>query len=118
MCLRFCFIKRNIEMKTIDPYDLMEELDDEVPPEIFEKIKKSGSRLATGESAAGRHRMPRRLPVQKKAPAAAAAFICSQDDSAKSFEFTYKAARFEEGWLIDSLAFFYEQGWISDVLRR
>ena len=105
-------------MKTIDPLELMEELDDETPPEVFEKIKKSASRLATGESAAGRHRMPHRLPVQKKTSMETAAFIRSQDDSVKSFEFTYKAARFEEGWLLDSLAFFYEQGWISDVLRK
>ena len=105
-------------MKTIDPLELMEELDDEARPEIFEKIKKTGSRLATGELAAGRHRMPHRLPVQKKTSSETATFIRSQDDSVKSFEFTYKAARFEEGWLLDSLAFFYEQGWISDVLRK
>ena len=105
-------------MNTDDPLEMMEELDDEVPPESFEKIKKSSSRAAAGESAAGRHRMPRRLPVQKKESAGAAAFIHAQDDSLQSFEFTYKAARFEEGWLLDSLGFFYEQGWISDVLRK
>jgi RIO kinase 1 len=112
------YIARNLEMKTIDPLELMEELDEQAPPETFEKIKKSGSRLATGESAAGRHRQPRHLPVQKKTSAEAAAFIHAQDDSVHSFEFTYKAARFEEGWLLDALAFFYEQGWISDVLRK
>jgi RIO kinase 1 len=31
---------------------------------------------------------------------------------------TSKAARFEESWLLDSLGFFYEQHWISDVLRK
>jgi RIO kinase 1 len=97
---------------------LMEELDEDAPPETFEKIKKSGGRLPADGAAASRHRMPRRLPVQKKTPASAARFIQSQDDSTRSFEFTYKAARFEESWLLDSLAFFYEQHWISDVLRK
>jgi len=41
-----------------------------------------------------------------------------QNDSQKSFQFTYKAARFEEGWLLDSLGYFYEQHWITDVLRK
>jgi RIO kinase 1 len=105
-------------MNKFDTSELMEELDDETHPETFEKIKKSGSRLATGEAAAGRHRQPRHLTVRTKTPDSAAAFIRDQDDSVHAFEFTYKAARFEEGWLLDSLAWFYEQGWISDVLRK
>jgi len=105
-------------MITDDPLELMEELDDEAPLETFEKIKKSGSRATAGESAAGRHRMPRHLPVQKKTTAETTEFIHTQDDSVQSLEFTYKAARFEEGWLLDSLGYFYEQGWISDVLRK
>ena len=56
--------------------------------------------------------------MQQKTPESAARFIQSQDDSAASFEFTYQAARFEQGWLLNSLAFFYEQHWISDVLRK
>jgi RIO kinase 1 len=54
----------------------------------------------------------------KKVPQAVQRFLRKQDDSRKSFEFTYKAARFEEGWLLDSLGEFYEQKWISDVLRK
>lgn len=46
------------------------------------------------------------------------AFVGAQDDSRGSFKFTYKAARFEEWWLLDSLGSFYEHKWISDVLRR
>ena len=42
----------------------------------------------------------------------------AQDDTVASFRFTYKAARFEGGWLLDSLGEFYEHQWISDVLRR
>ena len=45
-------------------------------------------------------------------------FFQAQDDSRKNFKFTYKAARFEEGWLLDSLGGFYERKWISDVMRR
>ena len=41
-----------------------------------------------------------------------------QSDSHQTFQFTYKAARFEEGWLLDSLGYFYEQHWIADVLRK
>lgn len=45
-------------------------------------------------------------------------FISEQDDSRKNFKFSYKAARFEEGWLLKSLGGFYEHRWISDVLWR
>ncbi len=45
-------------------------------------------------------------------------FVRTQGDSVGNFHFTYQAARFEEGWLLDSLGYFYEQRWISDVLRK
>lgn len=45
-------------------------------------------------------------------------FIHLQDDSRRSIKFTYKPARFEEGWLLDSLGPYFEQKWISDVLRK
>jgi RIO kinase 1 len=41
-----------------------------------------------------------------------------QDDTTAAVEFTYKAARFEEAWLLDSLTDLYEHQWITDVLRR
>jgi RIO kinase 1 len=47
-----------------------------------------------------------------------ASFIGEQDDSRRSFKFTYEAARFEEWWLLDSLGDFYVHRWITDVLRR
>ena len=40
-----------------------------------------------------------------------------QQDGHESFEFTYKASRFEGTWLLDSLGSFYANGWIADVLR-
>lgn len=63
-----------------------------------------------------RKRFPKRKPA--KTPIAIQKFVQSQDDSTRTFAFTYKAARFEEGWLLDSLGYFYEQHWISDVLRK
>jgi len=45
-------------------------------------------------------------------------FKRAQEDSRDDFEFTYKPARFEEWWLLASLADFYEHQWIRDVLRR
>jgi RIO kinase 1 len=57
-------------------------------------------------------------PAQKVLPASEKTFVTAQDDSRASFSFTYKAARFEQGWLLDSLGGFYEHKWILDVLRR
>jgi RIO kinase 1 len=44
-------------------------------------------------------------------------FIRAQEIS-RDFTFTYKAARFEEAWLLDSLIDISEYNWISDVLRK
>jgi len=44
-------------------------------------------------------------------------FIRAQEIS-REFQFTYKAARFEEAWLLDSLVEIAEHKWISDVLRK
>jgi RIO kinase 1 len=54
----------------------------------------------------------------KKVPLAVQHLLQQQDDSRRTFSFTYKAARFEEGWLLDSLGYFFEQKWITDVLRK
>ena len=40
------------------------------------------------------------------------------NEIAQTFHFTYKAARFEQAWLFDSLTDLAEHGWISDVLRK
>lgn len=64
----------------------------------------------------GRTRAPLRNP--KKVLPTNQTFLRQQDDSRGSFRFTYKAARFESWWLLDSLGDFYEHQWISDVLRR
>jgi RIO kinase 1 len=41
-----------------------------------------------------------------------------QDDNPQAISFTYKAARFEAGWLLVTLAGFFEQKWITDVLSK
>ncbi|MGA2491109.1 MAG: RIO1 family regulatory kinase/ATPase [Anaerolineales bacterium] len=51
-------------------------------------------------------------------PQAVQQFIQRQDDARQTYSFTYKPARFEEGWLLDSLGYFFEQRWISDVLCK
>ncbi len=55
--------------------------------------------------------------VSKSAASRFKDFFYSADDSRASFKFTYKASRHEEGWLLDSLGYFYEHKGISDVLR-
>jgi RIO kinase 1 len=51
-------------------------------------------------------------------PRAVQQFIQKQDDARQTFSFTYKPARFEEGWLLNSLGTSFEQRWITDVLRK
>lgn len=64
---------------------------------------------------------PRKRVAQKreskKREQEAKLFIRAQE-IAREFQFTYKAARFEEAWLLDSLTEIYEHQWISDVLRK
>ncbi len=90
-------------MKTQDYIDLFEELDDLEQTKNFLQPEKR------------RQRYPPRHP--QKTPEITHQFIAGQDDSAKNFEFTYRASRHEAGWLLDSLGEFYENRWISDVLR-
>jgi RIO kinase 1 len=86
-------------MKIEKTLEFMEDLADDFPGVTTEKIKK------TARSG------------QKRQPASIAQFIQSQDDSRKSFEFTYHASRHEQGWLLAALGGFYERGWIADILR-
>ncbi|MDO8755418.1 MAG: RIO1 family regulatory kinase/ATPase, partial [Anaerolineales bacterium] len=56
-------------------------------------------------------------PESKKQEMDAKLFVRAQEIS-REFQFTYKAARFEEAWLLDSLVDIAEHQWISDVLRK
>jgi RIO kinase 1 len=53
----------------------------------------------------------------KKLESDAGLFVRALDLS-REFQFTYKAARFEEAWLLDSLADIADQQWVSDVVRK
>jgi len=53
----------------------------------------------------------------KKQEMATELFLRAQEIS-REFKFTYKAARFEEVWLLNSLVNIAEYQWISDVLRK
>lgn len=89
-------------------YDQFDDLDDQ---ELTDTLIDKGKRPQRNPTSS-------RRPSGKKLPGQAYEFISKQDDSRARFKFTYKAARFEEGWLLDSLGGFYEHQWISDVLQR
>src|SRR5258708_13597349 len=91
-------------MDTKTYLDLLNELDDFGQTDDF--LNKTQRRT----------KYPPRNP--KKTTKETLEFVGKQDDSSKNFKFTYKAARFEEWWLLESLGAFYEHRWISDVLGR
>src|SRR5215216_7496139 len=91
-------------MNTNDYMDLFEDLDDNEQTDNFINKDKR------------RQRFPERH--FKYVREANAGFLDGQDDSSRSFKFTYQAARFESWWLLESLGDFYEHKWITDVLRR
>ena len=66
----------------------------------------------------GVRRQASRAIKKKKTSLAVQQFVQKQDDKQASISFTYKAARFEEGWLLKTLGYFFEHQWISDVLYK
>ncbi len=90
----------NTNMNLKDLYELYDELDD---------LDSDGTKPSNKRVSQKRE--------SKKRDMEAKLFIRAQEAS-KEFKFTYKAARFEEWWLLDSLAAFHDHKWISDVLRR
>jgi RIO kinase 1 len=89
----------------IDDYiDLFDELDSNEQTENFINKEKRRQRFP-----------PRHFKYVREANAG---FLKGQDDSSRSLDFTYQAARFESWWLLESLGDFYEHKWVTDVLRR
>ncbi len=86
-------------MNTNDYAELLEELYDS-----NERNTRSSKRLS-------------RKRESKKQETDAQLFVRAQEIS-REFRFTYKAARFEEAWLLDSLVEIAEHQWITDVLRK
>jgi RIO kinase 1 len=85
-------------MNTKDYIDFFEELDD------LDDVPHAQKRLT-------------RKRESKKQETDLKLFVRAQEIS-REFKFTYKAARFEEVWLLDSLVDLAEYQWISDVLRK
>jgi RIO kinase 1 len=85
--------------------------------EYYNELDDQGLFEVHGEEHGKGYHHPQSLE-SKRVPLPVQSYLQKQDDSRKTFQFTYKAARFEEGWLLDSLGHFYEQKWISDVLRK
>jgi len=73
--------------------------------------------LDDNDENALQHKGVTRKRESKKTESDAQLFIRAQEIS-REFKFTYKAARFEEAWLLDSLVDIAEHQWISDVLRK
>ncbi|MFN8412615.1 MAG: RIO1 family regulatory kinase/ATPase [Anaerolineales bacterium] len=80
--------------------------------EFFEELDDSSDET----SNRAQKRVSQRRESQKR-EMEAKLFIRAQEIS-RDFQFTYKAARFEEVWLLGSLVEIYEQEWVSDVLRK
>ncbi len=87
-------------MNTKDYIDFYEEFDD-----FVSKGTRPSNKRVTQKRESKKREMEAKL------------FIRAQEVS-QEFKFTYKAARFEEWWLLDSLGSLYEHKWITDVLRR
>ena len=90
-------------MNTKDLLDHFDDLDDD------DKLNRA---LNVGRRPRNTGRHPKKMPMSDQL------FVHKQDDSRSTFKFSYKAARFEEWWLLESLGAFYEHKWISDVTRR
>ena len=68
-------------------------------------------------NSARSHKRVTRKRESKRQEMDVSLFIHAQEIS-REFKFTYKAARFEEAWLLDSLVNVAEYNWISDVLQK
>lgn len=97
-------------------YKAVTTMDINVTIEFFDELDNDDKTNAYLQFDGQRPRNP--CPLSRKLAHEETDFVRAQDDSSGSFKFTYKAARFEEWWLLDSLGDFYEHQWISDVLRR
>lgn len=77
-------------------YDEIDELDGELDPSDSKFLQKRETKKKQMESK----------------------LFARAQQASREFRFTYKAARFEEAWLLDSLFDMADHKWISDVLRK
>lgn len=80
--------------------------------EFFEELDDAGM-----DAGSKSHKKVVRKRESKKHETDVSLFVRAQEIS-REFSFTYKAARFEEAWLLDSLIQIAEYNWIVDVLRK
>ncbi len=73
--------------------------------------------LDDSDEALSSQKRTTRKRESKKIESDARLFVRAQEIS-REFKFTYKAARFEEAWLLGSLVDIAEHQWITDVLRK
>jgi RIO kinase 1 len=81
--------------------------------ELYEEL--AGTEEASTDHPSGARVSKKRQ--SKRREGEARLFVRAQELS-RDIQFTYKAARFEEAWLLDSLNELAEHLWISDVLRK
>ncbi len=108
-----------------------------VLPAVFDSVEATGKFFPGARSRQDKHmgnlidfyneidndseveRRPRKQTNKPKVdPRTLEQFIQGQDNGLNAVAFTYKPARFEEGWLLSSLGPFFEQRWLTDVIAK
>jgi len=79
--------------------------------ELFEELDDSNDKEQSSRKGLCQKRESKKREMEAK-------LFTRAQEIAREFQFTYKAARFEEAWLLDSLVEIAEHKWISDVLRK
>lgn len=79
--------------------------------ELYDELDEANLELDASEERFLQKRESKKRQMEAKL------FTRAQEIS-REFKFTYKAARFEEAWLLDSLFDIADHKWISDVLRK
>lgn len=79
--------------------------------ELFDELDETDESFDVPEARSGQKRETRKKQMEAK-------LFARAQEASREFRFTYKAARFEEAWLLDSLFEIADHKWISDVLRK
>jgi RIO kinase 1 len=89
-------------------YDAYEDLED---------LQEGGSFTRIRNAPDARPSRPRSLKAQPKPADEDWLLELAAEEDMSAIEFTYKASKTEALWLTESLAFFYQNRWIDDVLQ-
>ncbi len=88
-------------------FDINEDLDVQVELPLVRNMPAQKLRFSTKKTRPQNNALAQRPVVETASPA----------DVRANFDFSYKASRHEQSWLLNSLGGFYEGHWIDDVLR-